>query len=277
MVGHDHDAHLGRQGVAQVLGRGVDHRQLLLPLGRVDAVPVPGPVEVAVVEVGQRRLLRGGGLRGGEPLPHPVRADELGAAAASHGQPGVAEVALVHHGRVHACGCEPRERRRVRLPLVRVDLAAPHQGVEQVVGARDPRSEPDDAVAARDQAGAERRQARGGRGGHTGRDRTVEVRGEERCLLGVVAQQLVAQPVDEEHDVAGRLGQREPRVGHPRVDAERVADRGQHVRERPPPVVGCDELRHRSVTGRRSIRCSPRARRRSPAGRPRPADPRPPH
>ena len=44
-----------RQCLAQLLGLGIDHRELLQPLRRGHAVPVTGPVEVTVVEVGQRR------------------------------------------------------------------------------------------------------------------------------------------------------------------------------------------------------------------------------
>ena len=54
---HDQPGVAGHR-VAQLLGLGVDERQLLEPLGGGDAVAVPGPVEVAVVEVGEGRASR---------------------------------------------------------------------------------------------------------------------------------------------------------------------------------------------------------------------------
>ena len=58
--------------------------ELLLPRRRGDAVPVAGPVEVAVVQVGQRGGARGR-QRGGEPLAHLVRTHELARRAAPRG------------------------------------------------------------------------------------------------------------------------------------------------------------------------------------------------
>ena len=53
VVGHDHEPDLVGERLAQLHRLGVDRGQLLEPLWRVDAVAVPGPVEVAVVEVGE--------------------------------------------------------------------------------------------------------------------------------------------------------------------------------------------------------------------------------
>ena len=65
--------------VAELLGLGVDDRQLLEPLGRGDAVAVAGPVQVAVVEVGERRRRGGRGDGAGDPLADPVGVDPVAA------------------------------------------------------------------------------------------------------------------------------------------------------------------------------------------------------
>ena len=127
--------------------------------GRVDAVLVAGPVEVAVVEVGQRRAVAEPGHRGGDPLADPVRADVAGTAVRGDGQPAAVELALVDHVDAHAGVGEPGEGGRVRLPLQRVDLLVPEQRVEQPVGARHPAGEADQPVRAR---GSARCRARSG-------------------------------------------------------------------------------------------------------------------
>ena len=73
----------------------VDRGELRAPLRRGDAVAVPGPVEVAVVQVGQRRACAARRLHRDQPLAHPVGADEVDAARARLGEPGAAELALV--------------------------------------------------------------------------------------------------------------------------------------------------------------------------------------
>ena len=120
----------GRRGqrLAQLLGLGVDHRELLEPLGGGDAVPVAGPVEVAVVDVGQRRLVRRRADGGGDPLADAVGADVRRPALRGDRQPGAVELALVDRRDVHPGAREPGERGRVRLPLERVDVLVPPAG-----------------------------------------------------------------------------------------------------------------------------------------------------
>ena len=139
----------GGQRLAQLLDLGVDHGQLLQPLGRGDAVLVAGPVEVAVVEVGERRAHGRRHDRGGDPLADPVRADVLTAAGGRHGQPAPPELALVDDGDGDAGLLHPRERGGVRLPLERVDVLVPEQRDEQLLGAGDPAREARPARASR--------------------------------------------------------------------------------------------------------------------------------
>ncbi len=221
--------------LAQMLGGRVDHRQLLLPLRRVDAVAVPGPVEVAVVHVGQRRLLPSRCLDRGEPLPHPVGADELGAAVAGDGEPGAMRSracsrpssrtpAAASRSNAVGCGCHSRGSTlelqnsalsRSSVPGIRAGEAdhAVGPGVSAV---------PSDVrlVAVVD-----------GTPTVAGSPRW---RVQERRLLGVVAQQLVAEPVDEEHHVAAApRGSSSVRRRQTRVDPEGRADRREDVAERP--------------------------------------------
>ena len=70
----DHDQPgRGREGLAQLLGLGVDHGQLLEPLAGRDAEAVAGPVEVAVVHVGQRGPGRSMRRRRRRSAPPPGR------------------------------------------------------------------------------------------------------------------------------------------------------------------------------------------------------------
>ncbi len=69
---------------------------------------------------------------------------------------------------------------------------------------------------------------------------------QERRLVLVVAQQLVAETVDEEHDVLLRLGELDRRGRETGVHAEGAGDGGQHVAERPVLVGRLDE-RHPAV------------------------------
>ena len=59
---------------------------------------------------------------------------------------------------------------------------------------------------------------------------------QERRLLGVVAEQLEPEAVDEEDDVRRSRWQHQVGAGKAGVDAERPTHRGQHVRERSVPV-----------------------------------------
>ena len=137
VVGHDDQPDLLGQRLAQLDGLGVDRRELLEPLRRVDAVAVAGPVEVAVVAVGEGRR-DGRGLRHRHySLPDPVGADERRSPRSGLGQSAPAELALVHHRHGHPGTGQGPERRRLGLPLARIDLVVPHQCVEQPVGPRD--------------------------------------------------------------------------------------------------------------------------------------------
>ena len=219
VVGHDHDPDVGAAAPRAAARR----RRRPSPAGarhdvERDAVAVAGPVEVALVHVGQRRARvptprRTAAIRS----PTLVGADELRAALAGDGEPGAGELALVDHRRVpRPALAEPLERGRVRLPLARVDVLAPQQRVEQLVGAGDPRGEADHAVGAGRQRGAQRGQA--GRGGRRARRRSrARCPSSSECrngaCVGVVAQQLVAEAVDEEHDVGAGLAAARATVG----------------------------------------------------------------
>ena len=65
---------------------------------------------------------------------------------------------------------------------------------------------------------------------------------QERRVLGMVAQQLVAETVDQEHHVAARLGKRQRRLVEPGVDSHRPGDGREHVAERPVLVGRSGEL-----------------------------------
>ena len=119
---------VGGQRLAQLLGLGVDHRRAAAATGvRGDAVPVAGPVEVAVVEVGQRRAVRARPATAAAIRSPTLSAPTYSAPrCAGDGQPGAGELALVDHGGVHAgarpaganavgCGCHSQ----------RVDVACP--------------------------------------------------------------------------------------------------------------------------------------------------------
>ena len=187
----------------------------------------PGPVEVAVVEVGERRAHRRRHHRGGDPLADPVRADVLPAPGGRHGQAAPPELTLVDDGDGDAGLLHPGERGGVRLPLERVDVLVPEQRDEQLLGAGDPAREAHQPVRARRQAGAERGEAGRRRRRHARRAglAAVEQRGQERRDVPVALDQAGTEPVDEEDDVRRRVGQLQ--VG--RCLADRPA------RARPPP------------------------------------------
>ena len=65
---------------------------------------------------------------------------------------------------------------------------------------------------------------------------------QERRLLGVVAQQLVAEAVDEEDDVPPTLGELDRGGAEAGVDTHRGRDRGQDVAERAVAVGRGGEL-----------------------------------
>ena len=260
VVGHHHQPDLVGQGLAQLHGLGVDGRELLEPLRRVHAVLVAGPVEVTVVEVGQRRAVARAGDRAGDPLPDPVRADVAGAPVRGDGQPAAVELALVDHVDPDPCVGEPGEGGRMRLPLQRVHRLVPEQRVQQPVGAGHPAGEADQPVGARGQAGAQRGQAGGRRRrdprrpglgtGHRGPGQ----RGEVRRGVGMALQQLPAEAVDQEHDIGLGLGQHQAGRRLEHVGAEGAADRRDDVAEPSVTVGRLDEGRGR--------------RRRQPTGHP---------
>ena len=129
VVGDDEQPGRGRQRLAQLLGLGVDHRELLQPLGGGHAELVPGPVEVGVVDVGERRAGAADALTVAA-IRSPTRSAPTYVAPRCEAtrQPGAVEVALVDRGDVHAGAREPAEGGRVRLPLERVDAACPTTG-----------------------------------------------------------------------------------------------------------------------------------------------------
>ena len=274
-----------RQRLPELLGLGVDHRQLLEPrLGR-DAVAVPGPVEVAVVHVGQRGPLRAGLERGGDPLADPVGAHEVRPPVRRDRQPAVAELALVDDGHAGAVQPQPGERRRVRLPLLGVDALVPEQRVQQPLGPRDARGEPDQPVRPGRQTRAQRAQARRRRRRHARGAGSLggQQRGEVRRRLGVPLQQPGAQAVDQEHDVRRRLGQHQRVVGDrqpgpgrtftpmaaPTAGTTSASDREPYAGSTKPSADAGGEV---GVTG---SACAPRATPRTPAGSPRRRTPRP--
>ena len=211
MVGDDEQPDVGGQRLPQLLGLGVDHGELLEPRVRGHAVAVARPVEVAVVEVGEAGPFARRRDGRGEPLPDAVGSDELRAAVRRDRQPAPPELALVDHRHRRAVQPQPGERRRVRLPLLGVDLLVPRQRVEQPFGAGDPRGEAHQPVRPGRQGGAERAQAGRGRrrdAGGAGRLATDQ-RGEVRRRLGVPLQQPRPEAVDQEHDVRRRFRQQQ--------------------------------------------------------------------
>ena len=233
VVGDDEQAHLVRERLAELLDVLVDVAQLGAPALRVDAGPVPVPVEVTVVDVGQRRTPTRARHRPVDALGEVVGADVLRSPLAAARQAGAGELALADHAGVHAGSLEPVEDGAVRLPLQGVDRLVPEQRVQQLPGLRDPRGEPHQPVLARRQRRPERGE-RGGRGRRhaTGGGLLTQQRVEVRRLRAVLGQQLVAEPVDEHHDVrrGGRQHQRGLVEADP--DTERGRDRRQHVAQR---------------------------------------------
>ena len=129
------------------------------------------------------------------------------------------------------------------------------------------------AVTARRQRGPERGQAGRRRRGHPDGGGLAEELVQERRLVGMVAQQLEPEAVDEEHHVVARLGQHQgaaaavPRP--PRAPRRPRAGRRPGTGRRRPG-------RRRSRSSGRCCRrrCARTARRRSRAGRRPPAGPR---
>ena len=124
-------------------------------------------------------------------------------------------------------------------------VLAPVQGVEHV--AADPHRGADEPVRARRQPGAERGEADDRARREPGRQRPgVGEARQERRVGGVGAQELVAQPVDEQQRHRPRPRQREAARRSGRA-AERGDRGGQHLGERAAPVLGHDGSVHPAV------------------------------
>ena len=238
-----------RQGVAQLLGLGVDDRQLLEPLGGGDAVAVAGPVEVAVVEIGQRRP-RGRGRDGaGDPLTDPVGVDPVAAALGGQGEPRAAELPLVDRRDLDAGGRRAAGTRwgaaataRGRRPCPRTARSAGGRspgtrevkpttpwapGVSPVPSEVRLVAVVDGTPAVPVEPGA-----------------SSEARYGAACAVS--REQVGPQPVDQEHDVRRRRRERQRRPLGPRRDVrpERSPDRGQDVGQRALVVRRLEEVLH---------------------------------
>ena len=159
------------------------------------------------------------------------------------------------------------ERGGVRLPLQRVDPLVPEQRVEQALGARDPAGEPDQAVRARRQAGAERGQA--------GRRRRRDARG-----AGLAARRAARRGTAPRAGTAGRSRAPRPSTRNRTYDGasgstiagspQRVAQRGsrRRGRRRPSERSRVRRLDEPPSQARSRVRASGQRARRTRAGRP---------
>ena len=224
VVGDHDDAHVAAaasRAAARPAASTID--ELQLPRRGRDAVAVAGPVEVAVVHVGQRRL----GARGREharpSARRPCRRRRTRRRAARDGQPGLRRTRACSRpwcarpaaaSRPNAVGCGCHSRGSTDLLHISALSSSSVPGIREV--------KPTTPCAAGRQRGAERGQAGGGGRRHAdgGGRLLAEQRVQERRLVGVVAQQLVAEAVDEEDDV-GRAPRAAPATsaGRPGVDA----------------------------------------------------------
>ena len=180
---------------------------------RGDAVAVAGPVEVAVVEVGERGPVART-RRAPRRSARPTRSAPTKSAAAlrGHGQPGAAELALVHDR--HARPRRPRaaERRAGAAATATGSTSLSHDSAlssRSVPGTREVK--PTTPCVPGGQPGAERGQAGRGRRGHPGGGRWPRVGQQRREVRRGVG---VARP-------AGRSRGRRP--GTRRTTAPRAA------------------------------------------------------
>ena len=265
------------QRLAQLLGLGVDHRQLLQPLGRGDAVPVAGPVEVAVVEVGQRGPCSTAARPRRRSARRPGRRRRSSAPRwAATVRPLPRELALVDHrdrarpapasrAKAVGCGCHSSGSTSLSQNSALSSWSVPGH----------PRGEADQPVRARRSG---RCRARSGWSRWSTARRRCRARGrpssEERngAACGVALEQLGAEPVDQEDDVRRRrraAPARSARLAERRVPRAR-GDRRHDVAER---AVAVGRARRRPARrGDQPRGCARRApRRRRAAGPRRPA------
>ncbi len=221
----------GGERVAQVRQVTVDPAEPVTPLGRGAALLVTGVVERGLVGVDQRARGRLRRLDDDvETLVHGADRVERDSALAADREARPLELRLVDRRGRDAGGVDALEHRRVRLPLGRIDLRVPPQRVHDPVGAGDARGVADHAVRPGREPGAERRQARRGRGRKAGQQgRPVGERAEVRGDVGVLEQQVVTEPVDEDDDVACRFRQAQgvAPAGHPHGRGDARQDGGQ--------------------------------------------------
>ena len=191
------------------------------------------------------RSSRGRRGRRGRACGRPRRARRRSSAASAHERVGRAVVGAAQRRPGQAAvpvgagrhvdggdpgGLRPFEDRRQRLPADGVDVLRPAQAVEQPPGAGHRDLVAEHPVRRGRQPGAERAEAghRGGRGARGQRPRVEGELGEERRRRLVRAQQLGAEPVDDERQtrpISGRLGTfpASSSVGGARIEADRSA------------------------------------------------------
>ncbi len=245
VVGGDEDGGVRRHTGDQPAHRTVDQLQLVAPLPGLAAVHVTDLVQLAPVEVDQRPVAtpdgRDGrvdaGVQGG-------RGGEGPSAQGCVGQARPVEEARTDPGDSHPVRGRLLEHGRQRLPAPRVGAVLPGQLVEQPVLAGHQDLVADQSVGPRRQAGAERAHAGGGGRGEPGGEATGrgQQAAQERRVAAALAQQVVAQPVDQHDHRAARGRQLEQvavssrRVRH----GEAAGDGGEHPGQ-PAGVVGREE------------------------------------
>ena len=216
-----------------------------------DAVAVSGPVEVAVVEVGQAARSADATTARGDPLPHPVGADEVRAPVRRHGQAAAAELALVDDRdaaplrrspvNAVACGCHSFGSTFLSHLSALSSWSVP--GTREV--------KPTSPCA---RAAGRCRMTSGWSPWSTGRPRSRapggEQRGEVRAACGVAPQQLGAEPVDEGTTYAGASGSTRP-PGATSPDRARPRSQSRRPARRRPATARrsrLDEVGSRAVT-----------------------------
>ena len=226
-------------------------------------------VQLAPVEVDQRPVATADGRDGGvDPGVQGRRGGEGTAAQGGVGQPRPVEEAGTDPGDRHPVGGRLLEDGRLRLPAPRVGAVLPGQLVEQPVLAGHQHLVADQPVRPGRQAGAERAHA-GGRGrGEPGGQAAGrgQQAAQERRVAAALAQQVVAQAVDE-HDHRAARGRELEQVG--RLVRRRPARRGCGRRRAAPrpgrrrrrPGAGRSRPGARRRSARRSSPDSSRAKR----------------
>ena len=263
VVGGHQQQRVRRQRLGDERGEPVDLPQLQPPGQRAGAVLVAEPVEVAVVAVDELLpwpLQSGNHLRG--EVAQRVHAAVHTAPQGRPGEAGPAERGAADRRHADARRRGLLQRGRVRLDVLGDEdgpqvaalrcVLAPVQDVEHV--AADPHRGADEPVRTRREPGAERGEAddRARRKPDRQRPDVGEAR-QERRVGGVGAQELVAEPVDEQERHRPRARQGQGARGRGRT-AERGDGGGQHLGERAAPVLGHDGTVHPSSLPRRTVR-----------------------